>query len=231
MKEHPVLFQTPLVRAILAGAKTQTRRPLKPQPERPPTNRYEDLGTGEVVWGYSTGTTPPQGEMTYRRGDGSEYTEPFAVGLCKTFRLPWKVGDVLWCRETWAYFGGDEYLYQQEPGSVSYRADAIGTEVCFPPGGRWRPSIHMPRWACRLRLEVTDVQLERYDAISEADAISDGVEQLEPGQWRCYDRSIRNKQARCMSARGSFLTLWESLYGKTQPWAWAYSFRRLEVSP
>lgn len=87
-------------------------------------------------------------------------------GVEEPYRGPARVGDCLWVRETWAYFGGDEYLYQRDPGAVTYRATYEPSSVRgldYVPGGRWRSSQQMPRWASRLTLVVTGVRAELVD--------------------------------------------------------------------
>ena len=168
MKERPILFGGDMVRAILDGRKTQTRRPVK-----------LDF-SGRV-----------------RRARRSWHLEdPNAVNACP-FGAP---GDRLWVRETWAC-----------PQTVTYyRADE---EALLPRGEKWTPSIHMPRWASRIALEVTAVRVERVQDITEKDALAEGTIPL--------DRS---------TPREMFAEVWQSIYANwpTNPWVWVVEFRRIQ---
>ena len=193
MTERPILFSAPMVRAILAGTKTQTRRALRWQP---------DMSPGEPPFDYQEGPGWP---------GRCPYGEP---------------GDVLWVRETHALVRAPDFT------SVIYRADGaehpcddalgIDPEPCdrMSPAAakrwRWRPSIHMPRRACRLRLLVTDVRVRRVQSISEEDARAEGVRPPEH-----------------QTARGAFADLWDSINAKRgfgwreDPWVWVVSFERV----
>lgn len=138
MTDRPILFSPPMVRALLDGRKTQTRRVLKDQPgdlDRP--GMFDD---GEWY-------------VTSSRGDHQ-------TSLAVRFR----VGDRLWVRETWADTLSD-------PNEAVYRADGERPHSLL----LWQPSIHMPRWASRLTLTVTDVRVQRLQDISEEDALAEGV--------------------------------------------------------
>ena len=93
----------------------------------------------------------------------------------------------------------------------------------------WRPSIHMPRWASRILVEITDVRVERLNAINEHDAQAEGVAKLRGGFWKHYQPGWTQHQ---LSARGSFVTLWKSIYGdeswNSNPWVWVIKFKRIE---
>jgi len=151
MKERPILFSAPMVRAILAGTKTQTRRALKPQPQ---INGGDGL---HPVRPYQT----PQGKWTWvlastGHGDGTS-GEWCPYGM---------EGDRFWVRETFA---------EAEMGkakAIYYKADEEKPEWLK---GFWRPSIFMPRALSRITLEITDVRVERLQEISEEDAIAEGA--------------------------------------------------------
>jgi hypothetical protein len=147
--ERPILFSGPMVRAILEGRKTQTRRVLKWQ-YAPATGARFIPHAGGWQW-------------LFEGGCGSAYPgDQGALGRCP-FGI---VGDQLWVRETWAKAGevGDE---------IEYRADNHD-----PAAAKWRPSIFMPRWASRLTLEVVGVRVERLQDISDADAMAEGIQHL-----------------------------------------------------
>ena len=146
MKERPILFSAPMVRALLAGTKTQTRRVVKPQPvELPDFNR---------------------GGLSYNvRGSVYRAWNPAVMDpSCPYGRR----GDRLWVREAWT-----QACHPPRPGAeVFYRADG---EIA-PELGPWIPSIHMFRWASRITLEIVSVRVERLRDISEADAMAEGAE-------------------------------------------------------
>jgi hypothetical protein len=151
MREKPILFSGPMVRAILAGTKTQTRRIVKPQPptgctgmesiDSPPFQGFRFLPVG--LW--------PEDP---RYGNRScPYGQP---------------GGRLWVRETWAWC-------TKADGHHIYKADGDGIGNCHVDGDRWRPSIFMPRWASRITLEITEVRVQRLQEISVQDAIAEGI--------------------------------------------------------
>lgn len=144
MSDKPILFSCPMVRAILEGHKTQTRRILKSQP-------------GEL-------------DRVFQMGDGSWHVAASDGSHMSPVNVPYAIGDRLWVRETWVD-GGDYY------GGVLYRADFLADECVFKTP-MWTPSIHMPRWASRLTLRVTDVRVQRVQDISEADAEAEGSEPI-----------------------------------------------------
>lgn len=152
-KERPILFSAPMVRALLAGTKTQTRRVITPQPQR------------------YTGATPGTWMYGHRNLEGLFAEHVFGGCMAKLAPCPYGVpGDRLWVRETWRVFGGPEYEYQHDPRSVQFRADEAAFEQ-----KEWKPSIFMPRWASRITLEVTDVRVQRVQEISEDDALAEGM--------------------------------------------------------
>lgn len=202
MTERPILFSDPMVRAILAGAKTQTRRIMKPQPTR-------------VDGGVPFGDGPKWARAT----PGS------AVIGCPHG----KRGDRLWVREAHYIIG--EYR------EVFFRAtqDSNNSPTLSWPGP-WRPSIHMPRWASRITLEVTGVRCERLRDISEADAQAEGVERTVTGDgWSRYADSSWEAVGLppFADARSSFRSLWEHINGTgswdANPWILVVSFRRLDA--
>lgn len=216
-RKRPILFSGPMVRAILEGRKTQTRRVIKPQPE-------------ERADGWHVQTKP-------RSGYSSESTMRDLLPVYCPYGQP---GDRLWVRETWMLFERTptiEYKYGVPPrivgylpGGVGYRADYDGcgqvpvTEdgetVWRTPKDNWRPSIFMPRKYSRLTLEVTGVRAERLQEISHTDALAEGVLDQELGAGNLIDGSY---------AVTNFARLWDSINGATHPWSsspwvWVVSF-------
>lgn len=217
MRERPILFSGPMVRSILEGRKSQTRRVVK-----------------------FTGTPPSDAEAKRQHPIGFMHETGFDGVRCP-YGQP---EDRLWVRET---------LLQRNDGSWMYAADKAPVTVPSNDSHRvlrmvsWAHhkegstcvSIHMPRWASRLTLEVTEVRVQRLQEISEEDARAEGVAQLDdPFQegteyWACQKGSCL-KDGGCsgvLSARASFETLWDSINGERpgcawgdNPWVWAVSF-------
>lgn len=211
-RERPVLFSAPMVRAILEGRKTQTRRVVKPQP---PFWMQAHLNSGfrqirnlyDNVW-----------------GAGCAEGSAFACRSEDTIRCPYgTVGDRLWVRETWARTTDYDGQFLLDGVKALYRA----TPVVEP--SRWRPSIHMPRWASRITLEVEAVRVERVQYISEADAMAEGVERIEFGPHEIAGLPVHPMTSSYAEAFGK---LWDSINGKSHPWdanpwVWAITFRRM----
>lgn len=199
MKQTPILFSTPMVKAILDGSKTMTRRIVK----------YNKVIDNPEV-GFSIFTE--KGEFSVRgiHKDGN-YGESF-------FKKPYTKGDILWVRETWAYDGW-------------YKASCVTPEKIL-----WRPSIFMPKEACRIWLEITNVRAERLQDITESDSIREGIEIIgvEPiiKKEDRYYKDYLNPEQGCYSPRDSFHSLWWSINGyeswKANPWVWCISFKRIE---
>ena len=154
MKEHPILFSTKMVCAILSGMKTQTRRPIPvfPQPKQKIYHVAKD-------------------KYCFATDCGNGYVS----GMSENFRKPYEVGDRLWVRETYRpIFGQTGELI-----SVDYKADPpekwgrLGDVVGAPV--KWRPSIHMPRWASRITLEIKAIRAEPLLDISDEDAVKEGI--------------------------------------------------------
>ncbi len=224
MKEHPILFSGPMVRAILDGRKTQTRRVIKKQPNGSITQCYH-CPDGRWNWCFSSG-----------------------VGASDPWPCPYGVpGDRLWVREAWKALRV-EVPRKRPVVSVQYKASldvrqAVWFEDDLLPRdrqltGRWKPSIHMPRWASRILLEVKRVWVERVQDISEEDARVEGIS--------CHDEQVGkhfnlqtvyaafpDKRGGFASAREAFECLWDSINTKrgfgwdSNPWVWCVEFERV----
>ena len=211
LKERPILFSAPMVRAILNWSKTQTRRVLREQPQ--------DF-IKEVGW---TTFTPP-GKVS-ARGTHPEhgYGEWFLKGC--PFGQP---GDELWVRETWRPLC--EFDPSPETGAA-YWADSHAGLERRNGDAKWRPSIHMPRWASRITLTVKAVRVERLQDISEADAIAEGVELTQQSQGLYYKHPSDQRMTAVASL--AFQWLWESINGPdsrdANPWVWVLDFERKAV--
>jgi len=214
MKERPILFSAEMVRAILDGRKTQTRRVIKPQPICTGTSgidRFERGCLGMDYWYPSS----PSGKIGIF--EPPRYKCPYGVP-----------GDRLWVRETWLNAGVE--IPGCKPDEIWYREDEDEAFAisCEPHDQRpkWRPSIFMPRWASRITLEVTGIRVERVQDIIEGDIRSEGVE--------CPEHDFHSGfcAGECSSLRGAFRTLWDSINKKrgyewdVNPWCWVISFRK-----
>lgn len=231
MADKPILFSGPMVRAILEGRKTQTRRVIKPQP-------FDRIvaGAGEIE----------PGVWVWRRGnDGSPHGR---------IKIPYCAGDTLWVREAWLSHAIYDDLAPSEMGGedpVKYLADdfleARGWPAYDWSPGRYRASMHMPRWASRITLKVTDVRVQRLQEVSDADAMAEGIMReivivgadnaggvhreitadrywhgMEPDDFGGHE-----------DAQIAFFELWETINGdrgfgiEANPWVAAYTFERI----
>ncbi|HCM3154987.1 TPA: morphogenetic protein [Klebsiella quasipneumoniae] len=216
MKERGMIFNGEMVRALLDGRKTQTRRIMKAQPSEDFTPMNMALEADYKARWYTPGIVDKDG---YLQPAGKEV---FGVaneneGYSCQFGA---VGDRIWVRETWA-----RYNIDQDSHDMAYRA-TIPED--WPESGRWRPSIHMPRWASRILLEITGVRVERLNAISQEDAQAEGMELT---GWR-PTYSDPDSGGEVMTPYDNFAELWSSIYGdeswKANPWVWVISFKRVE---
>lgn len=195
MRERPILFSGEMVRAILEGRKSQTRRVIVPQPMR---GHWIDR-----VKGYS-----------------EAWAEYFSnAKVHGTLSCPYgEVGDRLWVREAWRKHPEFDY---RGPGGCLYFADR-GHKF----DGPWKPSIHMPRWASRITLEVTSIRVERLRDISEEDAEAEGIQ---------FIRDVPDVDE-TLSAKELFEVLWDSINGKrgygwkVNPWVWVVGFVPAKVA-
>lgn len=207
MKEHPILFSAPMVRAILEGRKTQTRRVVKPQPT------FDRRGVTAAGWAERDGL----------------WMFPNVAPEVR-IRCPYgQPGDRLWVRETTHrrpmlnILTGEPLAPKYDGGAYSADDQDVLTpddfDICWWYSRKVCPAIHMPRWASRIDLEVTGVRVERLQDISEDDARAEGyaqhgdaVDQMAPSSW--------------------FSGLWESINGPgswdANPWVWVVEFRRVK---
>jgi hypothetical protein len=207
IKERPILFNGEMVRAILDGRKTQTRRQMKKQPS---CLRAEEMSTNPAA-GYMVHYSSPS--ISGSSGVFGDKAKALVHGASKIEKSPFgRIGDRLWVRETWA---------EEQQGTVRHKASFPGLG---PPqySGVWRPSIHMPRWACRITLEVKRVWVERVQDITYESACSEGI------RHATMEYGIR-AGAPEGSMRGGFSNLWQSIYGNwlDNPWVWCCEFEVL----
>ena len=236
MKERPIIFSAPMVRAILAGAKTQTRRVVKPQPD------VDEMGN--ACWnGWNYGQTT-DGVPVFKT-----LASPIPSSRTKRVLCPYgRPGDRLWVRETWYC---DDYRVQRGPylkpddldvaearddGTLIYRASS-GDRPYEAEQPVFHPSIHMPRWASRVTLEITSVLVERLQDISDADARAEGIytriSHKEGIAGRPAATRLDGSQVLVMpgTARMDYRSLWKSLHGTdswdANPWVWVVEFKRI----
>lgn len=193
MKECPILFNSEMVKAILDGRKTQTRRVVKSE---------LIIEQAEFECGNRPNVIQSEPSLQY----WTENSCPFG-----------QVGDHLWVRETWYQKGtvGRTYPDDDEYQFFGHRQAAYVADGDAPKDWTFkkRPSIHMPRWACRLILEITNIRIERLNDISEADCVKEGI-----GSALLRD-----------CKRPKFMQLWESINGTgswdKNPWVWVVEFK------
>lgn len=209
MKERPILFSAPMVRALLDDRKTQSRRVVMPAPISQPRHPLVSFNHGVPEWSFGLADQTSRG--------------------LRWWRCPYGVpGDRLWVRERYCLdVGYDECPPADVPSFA--RVGYAATDKAQAWMGRDRPSIHMPRWASRILLEITDVRVERLQDISEGDAIAEGLEWIVPGIWSvAMSLPIVGDNPRAV-----YGALWDHINGEgawaANPWVWAVSFKRIEA--
>ncbi|EBF7359531.1 TPA: hypothetical protein ACGEPX_004532 [Salmonella enterica] len=211
MKERGMIFNAEMVRAILDGRKTQTRRPFNWK--RQPAMEMAERDDGSL-W--------PWAEDCERGGD-IWFACPFG-----------EVGDRIWVRETFRV-----HSRATDVATLVYRASVrnswteqthrVPVVVCDKPATpeKWTPSIHMPRWASRILLEITDVRVERLQGISQRDAIAEGG----PSDHPSFSK-ISREMGFSDWPRSWFAQTWWGIYGReawdANHWVWVIEFRRIE---
>ncbi|AYH00826.1 hypothetical protein C5E26_07680 [Pectobacterium parmentieri] len=228
MKERGIIFNGEMVRATLSGQKTQTRRVVKSQPD-------ED------------------GLARLRGGPWMDTSE-------RVYRCPFgEVGDRLYVRETW---GVVSHAFDDDGFMISWTPDRPATAIHEMPFGKgyysghaiyaadgaftwgdddghedgrscWKPSIHMPRAASRILLEITDVRVERLNDISEEDCWAEGIDAVDGRFENAEIIDMARKTGCCIDdAKPMFALLWQSIYGEeswqANPWCWTITFKRIE---
>lgn len=231
-KERPILFSGPMVRAILEGRKTVTRRPVKGG--QIPRLEYPDSAEPWVAVGQHH---PRYGFIVHGKTEQECAVKVGELGACP-FGEP---GDRLWVREAWvadAQLDGiaPRDLSQGEP--IMYPADGSvrQTGCAMISEGRGRPSIHMPRWASRILLEITAVRVERLQDISEQQAMAEGIIGVpfrpDDGFPICTGYMVGPDDGRTVltpTAAEAFAELWNSTGGDwdANPWVWVVEFKRV----
>lgn len=209
MKERPILFSAPMVKAILNGTKTVTRRTVK----LPNGCVFGNVYDGQII------------DTKHQNMLGHDIEFPIDELHC-----PYgQVGDQLWVREAWR----QAYPKTSYSNGIIYRADAakaLGMDE-YSNRHKWKPSIHMPRWASRIQLEITGVRVERLNDISGDDAIAEGSFF---GSCQCWPKpktpiESAMRQTWCRKHGYEFKHLWESINGAgswdLNPWVWVVEFK------
>ena len=225
MKNIPILLNSEMVNAILQGKKTQTRRKVKMP------SQYEHIG-----YAYTNHSLDHIKVVVMEEDDTEDGEEIYIIIEPKA-----KKGDVFWVRETWAtqskYDSKKPSQLPSQGTPIYYLAnESLNKEFFVPELGKIRPSIFMPKWGCRLFLEVTDVRLERLDGISQEDAKGEGIKSrhLNKGSGKIFKRYFNyfTNDYTCLSSILSFKTLWQSIYGEgswaENPYVWVYEFKIIE---
>lgn len=242
MKERFVLLNSPMVQAVIEGTKTVTRRPLNPQPEL-----FIQAGK----------------HSTYKYRGGLYALELYTENSNILDKCPFgKIGDRLWIRETWApvnlygeiaiaYKADGEVIrvvenksFQDEEGLINYEDprlknysfSAWADDLLSGVEGNWKPSIHMPRWASRLLLEITNIKIERIQDISESDSLNEGIERVKVNCSRDgIKTSYKDYEVDGITRNNpidSFRTLWKKTYGAESwdlnSWVWVIEFKVIE---
>lgn len=218
MKELPMIFNAEMVRAILNGHKTQTRRPVK--------FPFRDVNLGCELSGNELA-----GELSASNYWNSRVGQP---------------GDRIWVRETWQAIHEelnddgyvDETTYapaipkeEDNYWHPVYAADNW-CEDREQRGFPWRPAIHQPRWASRIFLEITSVRVERLNSICDHDVLQEGLYQLPASGRFCLHPGMQYFGLASYSAQEAYSWLWQSIYGadswQANPWVWVIEFKRIE---
>ncbi len=233
MTDRPIIFSAPMIRALLDGRKTMTRRIIKPQPP----SRVTSAG---VIARSSEGQTD---EWTWLSGDPSDCDTWTHEGDFRTGYVP---GDRLWVREAWrieARYDETRPLDLLPPNiarGIGQRVHLVSFEADYLQApndgcrGRLRASFHMPRWASRLTLIVTDVNVERLQTIDEDDARAEGLIEIRPSRWWYAPRNEHPNAPGCSCASLAFSCLWDEIHDAgawaENPWIVAVSFRVIRAN-
>lgn len=252
MTDRPILFYGPMVKALLSGQKSQTRRIAKgvpPQPEASCHERHTQKHPAPYLDAYCSGRKSPENP----RGMGQEWCwwQVDDRQCLPTFKAPCVPGDRLWVREAWQVRGlawgakpRDTKIASKD--AFHYRATDNGAWKTY--WGGWRPSLHMPRWASRITLAVTDVRIQRLHDITDEDSIAEGAtsrpncsgfRSAHPGWSMDWSRvgapskfgkggALTEACISLQSPKWAFGSLWNDINGlnawEANPWVWAISF-------
>lgn len=229
MKQRPIIFNTEMVRAILDGRKTQTRRMFKAQPhdDWAPFSKNAEWYTPTVI--DKRGFYQPANDDVF--GVSSEdcaFVSPFGT-----------IGDQLWVRETWRQFNSsDECGCSESPCSCPTNGTVLFKATDDSGESKWKPSIHMPRSCARILLEVTAVRVERLNEISEQDAKAEGLQYHALYQkWGGIEKHSNHRPHSphwrwYKNPQHAFKSLWNSIYENwdANPWVWVIEFKVISTT-
>lgn len=243
MKERPIIMNAEMVRAILDETKTQTRRIIKPQPSCFENGMPLDATIStdkrirrEIIcpYGISGDNLWVRETFTFESNLGAdiyvyEYSPPFNDGR----PVKWEEN-----QDQGKYWWQPHYKATDPVPALTCHEDDCQQCEKDGHGSHWKPSIHMPRWASRIILEITDVRVERLNDISEEDAKKEGIKSRYINtDIKCCSTKIYpafpDKDGGFHTAKEAFEALWESIYGEgswnVNPWVWCISFRRINI--
>lgn len=223
----PILFSTPMVQAILEGRKTQTRRVLKPQP----------LVHNEVI---KMPIPMDEYSKTMKQYVKKGYTQIYTKGVLQGMIAPkcpfGEVGDTIWVRETWQHTSEFGINNQDENAGYIYKASENGKDwEENTEGWKWKPSIFMPKDACRIFLKITNIRVERLQDISEEDAIVEGAKPCTDNltmENRVHNYNNPSTAQFPLVHYYGFQSLWQSINGKeswdSNPYVWVIEFETIK---
>jgi hypothetical protein len=214
MNEHPIIFSTPMVQAILSGIKTQTRRVVKPQPPEIWNNcqKLFNPDGSHLGWSFFNSKDPDfHGSLKRKR--------EFPYG---------RIGEQLWVRESFNNDWCDHAIYKANGGSAK--------EAGYKHEPRWKPSIHMPRKLSRIILEITDIRVERVQDITDEDAKAEGVTDLITELRAPTHRTLKKNGTEwaLTNLQNEYAYLWDKINGKRgfgwekNCWVWVIEFKRIK---
>lgn len=224
MKERPILFTGQMVRAILDGRKTETRRIVKPEPAYP--NAFDCLRREQSDVNQRVYIFQPNAQMA------SDY-----------WKMPFVKGDLLWVKETHFVEITGDFTYDVEGLKLSQWAPELikeaiihyraTTELKNPDDWRWCASIHMPRWASRITLQVVSVHAERLQDITDEGAIAEGMDPEGSCRQDQYTDGSYARSYTELSPRDLYAELWDRINGEgswaLNPWVWVIKFERIDL--
>ncbi|HHB7992374.1 TPA: hypothetical protein ACN7OE_001219 [Klebsiella pneumoniae] len=237
MKERGMIFNGEMVRAILDGLKTQTRREVKLNLDIARLATTYDWATSLAANHYQ-GLAEEQIQQKAESLRGVIHPVILGNGQMVSIICPHgKPGDRIWVREAFRVHSRATdvatLVYKaSERNSWTEQTHRVPVAVCNKPATpeKWTPSLHMPRWASRILLEITDVRVERLNAISQEDARAEGI--IDGGCLNCGEPEPCGCANPEPDATDAFAYLWQSIYGQeswnANPWVWVIEFERVE---
>jgi len=211
VNEKPMLFSDELVRAIIAGRKTQTRRPITPQP--PVYTRCPYGNAGDHLWVRECWRVHKLNTIWH--------------DISVEYRADHTISNWLYCTNGKMF---NRLMQQSLEDAGIKKYEAINDCYRWEPGNaptRWRPSIHMPRWASRLTLEIIGTRMEQIQAITDADILAEG--------WSCGNDDTQLASTTSEDTRHWFRNTWDAVYAKrgqgwkANPWVWVVEFKLAEI--